>query len=529
MMDRVALQSTERELVDLQNRKLALVATTTSNLVVITDRKGQIEWVNDSFERRTGYPLSEVIGRRPGSFLQGPDTDPVTVSEISGLLKREEGFRREILNYPRSGEPYWLMIEVQPIRSDSGDVINFIAIETDITAEKRIIAHQEEARKKAEQMAKAKADFLAVMSHEIRTPLNGVIGNVDLLGDSDLDSEQRRQIDTIRVCGESLLALINDILDLSKVEAGRLELESVPFAPVRLVDEVVSLFADQASAKGLSLDLKPSATLSGGLEGDPTRLRQVIWNLLSNAIKFTERGSVTVQVDGGPISDGHQTIRISVSDTGIGMDTAVRERLFDAFSQGDSSTNRRFGGTGLGMAITQRIVQAMGGTIAVDSADGSGTIFTVSLRLPIAELTDAPGTRSEMRRAITVSGHLLVAEDNPVNQALVKALLERIGCTCRVVADGAEAVTAAQEERFDLILMDCQMPGVDGLEATRRIRAWEASEGGDRLPIIALTADALRDARERCLEAGMDAFLSKPIRQAELSTGLGRFLAVPTD
>lgn len=416
---------------------------------------------------------------------------------------------------------------IEQITPDGG----VVALFRDITAERKSARELERAKVAAEAANESKSLFLAAMSHEIRTPLNSVLGMNGLLLDTPLDPTQRGYAEAIRASGQSLLAVINDILDLSKLEAGKMELEIAAFSPARTVDEVVSLLAVRAQAKGLAIATHVAPDLPPMLRGDASRLRQILFNIVGNAIKFTERGRIDVAVAFRALDDGQVELAIEVRDTGIGMAPESIGRLFDRFTQADSSIARRFGGSGLGLAICRQLATLMRGRIEVESRLGEGSRFRILLPLPRGDTArpetvvdkDA-GTDSIGADAAPIRGlRVLVAEDNAVNQILIRAVLKKLGHYCDIVANGVEAVRQVQAAQYDLVLMDVQMPEMDGEAATRAIRALGAPCAAT--PIIALTAHAMAGQRQHYLSIGMDDYVSKPVDVAHLTAAIARVMA----
>lgn len=396
---------------------------------------------------------------------------------------------------------------------------------TNIKALQQTQTALEAARRHAEEATSAKSRFLASMSHEIRTPMNAIIGMTTILRDTPLTSEQKDCVETVANSGEVLLELINDILDFSKIEAGHLELEHTPFNVRECIATAITLLETPAQAKGLALHTKVDAAVPDVLTGDVTRLRQVIINLLSNAVKFTSSGSVTLEVSSRLTRSGEVELAVSVSDTGIGIAPDRLDRLFQHFSQAESSTTRRFGGTGLGLAISKRLVELHGGKIWVESTPGQGTVFKFTVTAGVAQTAEAvPTTLPEARFDVTYATRhpcrLLLAEDNIVNQKVAQQLLKRLGYKIDTAGNGLEVIAMLQKENYDLVLMDIEMPGLDGIAATERIRQEFPPE---RQPVIAaLTANAINGDRERFLAKGMDEYLSKPLRIEQLMALLAR-------
>lgn len=395
-----------------------------------------------------------------------------------------------------------------------------------------IAEERERAQQAAEAANRAKSQFLANMSHEIRTPINGILGMTELVLDSALAAEPRRQLQIVQRSGETLLAIINDILDFSKIEAGKLELERVDFNLRDKIDGVVELLGERASRKGLALRVNVDAAVPAFLHGDPVRFCQVLNNLVSNAIKFTERGGIAITARLGERrpadAPGALRVRFAVSDTGIGLDPEQKSKVFAAFAQADGSTTRKYGGTGLGLTISKQLVELHGGEMGVESEPHGGSTFWFNLLFePASGATQvhAASPASPAPGNWRLRGHVLLVEDNPVNQEVTAGMLKSFGLVVARAENGEQALAAFASSRPDLILMDCQMPILDGYESTRQIRMRERAAGSaPRIPIIALTANAISGDRERCIEAGMDDYLPKPFRRSDLYASVSRWI-----
>lgn len=519
-LSRKALQRREREA-----RRLALVAEHTMDSVIITDPDGKIEWVNDAFTRITGYGFYEALGANPGDLLNLPETDPAAISILDNAANRQTSRRVQVLNRTKANGRVWMDVMLTPIFNADGSHAMTIAAERDITDAKAREAELRSAREAAEAAAKAKSRFLATMSHEIRTPMNGVIGMADLLSATRLDPVQADYVRWIVDSGQALLTIINDILDISKLQASKPVILTEPFLLQDCVRGAMALLHPTAQAKGVGLILAPVEGSLPSMLGDEGRIRQVLLNLIGNAVKFTTVGDVTVSLAGVPVG-GVCDVMIAVKDTGIGIPEDQIDRIFDSFTQADDQITRRFGGTGLGLAISRLLAREMGGEIAARSAKGDGSCFTFSLKLPIAKTAVREKTICRDAAPQAYSGQrILVAEDNKTNSLIVRRMLEAEGLILDFAENGALAVTLYQKCRPDLILMDMSMPVMDGLEATREIRRIEAAQGLPRCPVIALTANAFGEDREACLAAGLDDFLSKPVTRAALNTRIGLHLS----
>ena len=508
---------------------------------------GSIIYTNDRFDEMYGYAPGELDGQSVATLIAPGDESPGQVlSRIDEALDRSGRWDGEVLHRRKDGSTFWSAVHLSRFEHpEHGTLV--IGHQSEVTDRKQAEAalrelneqleariaertrELREAKEAAEAATVAKSAFLANMSHEIRTPLNAMTGMAHLIRRAGLTPEQAKRLDRLEDAGEHLLEIVNAVLDLSKIEAGKFTLDEAEVRVDVILGHVASMLRERAQAKGIDL-VTEAHSLPRGLVGDPTRIQQALLNFASNAVKFTERGRVTLRV-GSALEDGRGAVlRFEVQDTGIGVDAPTLARLFASFEQADNSTTRRFGGTGLGLAITRRLAKLMGGDAGAASEPGAGSTFWFTVRL-------AKGARAAPGEAIVAGDaaearlrqdhagkRILVAEDEPVNQEITQLILGEAGLAVDLAPDGQAAVELARRTDYALILMDMQMPRLDGLAATRAIRALP---GGARVPIVAMTANAFQEDRRRCLEAGMDDFVPKPVDPARLFTVLLQWLEHP--
>ena len=504
------------------SQRLALVAKYANDSIIISGPDGRIEWVNDAFSRIMGYGFAEVVGRLPSEIFNAPGTDPATLAKLEHARDSQTAVRAEILNQDKFGRLLWVETSILPIFDEGGSLQLWVAVEREITVAKEREAELARARAAAEAAGQSKSQFLANMSHEIRTPMNGVIGVAELLSETALSKTQATYVDTILESGKALLGIINDILDLAKLQSGKATLEDLPFSPRLCIESALRILGPAADKKGLDLRIVPPAP-DGLVSGDEGKLRQILLNLIGNAIKFTQTGAVmiTLRLPSGSA----ELLEIEVADSGMGIAPDRIDAIFDSFSQADNGISRQFGGTGLGLTICAMLARQMGGDITVRSQIGKGSVFTLRARLPVALTAVPPPPPLERRTVARLRPGLrvMVAEDNRTNLMIVRKMLQDAVLSLAEARDGQEAVTLYLAAPPDLVLMDVSMPIKDGLQATRDIRAYEVAHGLPRCPIVALTANAFDEDREACKEAGLDGFLVKPLSRADLIAAISNF------
>ncbi len=491
------------------------IAAVSSDWFWEQDAEGRFTYLSESFGESTGSDPAEVLGRRRREVHRPEECEarPPDWAWLEARIAAREPFRDFVYRLPGGGGTgRWVRVSGAPVFGPDGAFRGYRGVGSDVTELTRALRQAEEA-------SRAKSLFLANMSHEIRTPMNGVIAMADLMAEALTDPAHRQMIAAIRDSGEMLLSIIDDILDFSKIEAGKLDLETVSFQPAEIARRVENLHTLKAAEKNISFAVLTGRGHDAPRLGDPHRILQILHNLVSNAIKFTEAGEVTVAIRCAP----EKPLVLEVRDTGIGMSEAQRQAVFEDFVQADSSTTRRFGGTGLGMAIVKRLVRAMGGGIELESRLGAGTRVRVTLPLALAEAAparEAPPPEAAPR-PLPAGLRVLAADDNRTNRVVLEALLKRLGVVADIVASGPEAVEAGRAGGYDLLLLDISMPGMDGTETLAALRAEEAAAGRAPTPAIAVTANAMTHQVAEFLAAGFDAHVAKPIRAPRLVAAMG--------
>ena len=501
------------------------IALDKAAIVAFTDKDGKITYANELFCEISKYSREELIGQ-DHRILNSSFHNKDFFSNLWKTISGGETWKGEICNKAKDGSVYWVDTVIVPYKNERGDIDKYIAIRKDITQEKLKQQLLDLAVTESRAATEAKSDFLSTMSHEIRTPLNGIIGILSLMNETKLDGEQSEYISSIEQSSSSLLMLINDIFDFSKIEAGKMELEETFFNLDDFVGDVIRPFHFSAEKKGIKFEQRfKNSSLS--VLGDSSRIGQIINNLISNAIKFTKDGKVSIALD-TKVENQVCLIEIRVSDTGIGIPEQSKSRMFQAFSQADSSVNRKFGGTGLGLSISHKLVTLMNGNITFESEEEKGTTFIV--KIPLKQWKEKTAAQIDVDVDVDANIsierlNILVAEDNPTNQILMKNMLSNIGCRFQIVSNGNEVIDSVRDFKFDLILMDCQMPEMDGFQATKLIRRSNSlPDEIVNIPIIALTANAIKGDEQACYKAGMNDYLAKPITLNILKQKLRFFL-----
>jgi len=478
--------------------------------VTIADAEGKILFTNAAEARMHGYSVHELVGKSVRLLAPEQKWSPIPLHDKRIL----GGYHRETINIDRNGRTFPVEIVSDVVRDSENKPIGVVSCTQDISERKKL-----EEKRQLIESAQLKSEFVANVSHELRTPLNAVIGTAGLLFDTQLNSEQREYALLIKQAGQTLLALINDVLDYSKLESGKMELENVDFNLKTAIRECVELFEYQARTKNLEIRIDTDPSTPQWVKGDPGRLRQVLVNLIGNAVKFTNQGSVVIKISPEPKTD---QIRFEVIDTGIGIQKSALAKLFQAFSQANASMTREFGGTGLGLSICKNIIALMKGSIHVHSEFGKGSTFEFTI--PLAKSENAIIPEIELTQTIELQGRVLVVEDNPINQKVISRIIEKLGCRVDMVGNGREALDALLFITYDIILMDCQMPILDGYEATTQIRKNPRYEKSKNIPIIAMTAHAMSGDKEKCLASGMNEYLCKPVDPLQVRLTLAKYL-----
>ncbi|MGB0937595.1 MAG: ATP-binding protein [Colwellia sp.] len=504
-------QTDALKLKEAEATRLARVAKHMRDAVVFTDTEINITWVNSAFEEMTGFSKDDVLGEKPSSFLQGPESDLDVANEIRNLIDKQEVGKFEIINYTKNRKAYWLEIQITPLFDINGAVEGFMAVERNISDRKELEKSLKGTAEKAEAANIAKSQFLASMSHELRTPMNGVLGMTELIKESELNSEQQEMVNTLFASGKHMLSVLNDILDFSKIEAGKLDLSPTSFYVSEFEKELSPMYKSLCEEKGLTFSLVYKGEENCICIADKTRIKQILQNLLNNAWKFTLKGGISALITVKQ-SEPTAMLCIEVSDTGIGIAKDKQEHVFQAFSQAESDTTREFGGTGLGLAIISELVIAMKGEVTLESELGKGSLFRIEIPIKLGD---------KHKETVHKAGDLfdgtglkvLVVEDNKINVTVMNMFLKKRGFTCDVAENGKIGIEKVQEGNFDLVLMDNHMPVMNGIDSTKGIKALKLS---NEPIIIGCTADAYEQTRLNMIEAGCSEVITKPIHSSKL-------------
>ena len=513
---------TERKKTEATLIKLSMALEQSQSSVMITDLDSNIEYVNQAFVNSTGYSKEEIIGQKPTLFKTGKTTS-ATYDEMWTTLLAGNAWQGEVINVNKQGEEFIELTWISPIHQNDGSISHYLGVKEDITQRKKTEALLLAAKEKAEKLAKTKSQFLSNMSHEIRTPMNAIIGFSELALFDEMPTKTRTYLQDINSASNHLLTILNDILDLSKIEAACMSITLAPFQLNIIVLSIHNLLIKAAQTKCLSLTLNIAKNIPDKLIGDSVRLRQVLVNLLGNAIKFTQHGLVELNISLQQLTATEARLLFSVIDTGIGISALQQDKLFQPFSQVDDGFSRNFEGTGLGLTISQDLVQLMGGSIKLDSNVDLGSCFSFELTLALDLATiESPLTPAMTLNPEALSGiRILVAEDDAFNQKIITQVLEKFGASIVLANNGLEALAALEQERFDIVLMDLHMPSMNGYEATLAIRKQARYA---QLPVITLSASVTDEEKQRCLATGMNDFIGKPINKIELLATLEQWL-----
>jgi PAS domain S-box-containing protein len=511
VLDNISREKEAEHLLRISEEKYRNIIANMNLGLVEVDHDDHIQYVNHSFCEMSGYDESELIGKEAGRlFIRGENADLIREKNTRRKQGKSDAYELPIRN--KRGELRYWLISGAPRMNDEGEVIGSIGIHLDITQQKLQENELREARVKAEESSVAKETFLANMSHEIRTPLNAVIGMLRELGRNDLSLQQRSYIDKANTASKHLLSVINNILDMSKIGAGEFQLEKRHFDLRKVISETVSIVTPQATDKLLKIKVNLSEKIKPAIIGDPGRIRQMLLNVLGNSIKFTEKGFITVSCDVVREDSFSQRISIEIADTGIGMEKDFLQNIFSKFSQEDKSTARRYGGTGLGMAITRELTELMGGTVIAKSEKGKGSSILFSIPFPNGDEKQIEEVLEQYNYNDLNGLRVLLVEDNEMNRLVAKNTLSYFGAITTEAENGKLGIECLRNHEFDIVLMDMQMPEMDGLEATRVIR----NELKSKVPVIALTANAFKNELDNCMSAGMNDYVTKPFEESML-------------
>lgn len=515
----IIIDITEKKKAEQELEVLSTVASKTNTGVAICNQNGSIAWVNDALEQLIGYSAVELYGKKLGDVLSTDETDRKVIADARNASAHKKSFSIEVLAQKKNGHTIWLSVANTPILNDKGMVERYIELITDITERKQVEQDILLAKEQALQLSEAKEMFLSVMSHEIRTPLNAIIGMTHLLLENNPKPSQVDDLNILKFSGENLLNIINDVLDFTKIETGNLHLEFLPVNLQLLCQDIVSSLQVNAAKQFNQLLLNFDKKIPELVMADKTRLYQILMNLLGNAIKFTDHGLVELIVRAGDEMDNKVAVKFEVKDNGIGIPLDKKDYIFETFTQAKTDISRKYGGTGLGLAITKRLLNLHQSEIVVDSTEGKGTTFSFTINLEKAQ-----GQTTENTKKVLFEGkRVLVVDDNEINILIAKRILTTWGLQIDFVADGYKAIEAITSQKYDLVLMDIQMPGITGFETTTIIRGME-EEYYKNLPIVALTASTLDNEKSKFKESGMNGHVLKPFNPSEIKKVISNFL-----